>query len=87
MYTPSIAVDGYTIPVGVTGGNEYLPNYVRDLSTYDAAQNDPITAEDDGSASIVRADLAHGMRPDVGWRDRFNHTLRRDDADIMEEKV
>ena len=86
MYAPTIAVDGYTIPIG-TSGNEYLPNFVRDLSTYDTAQNDPVTAEDDGSASVVREDLAHGMRPDVSWRDRFNHTLRREDADIMEEKV
>ena len=86
MYAPVIAVDGHTIALG-TSGNEYVPNFVRDLSTYDTAQNDPVTVEDDGSSSMVREDLAHQMRPNVEWRERMNHTLRREDADIMEELV
>lgn len=86
MYAPVIAVDGHILPVMSTG-NEYLPNFVRDLSTYDTAQQDSVTPEDDGTASIVREDLSRTMRPAVAWRDRINHTLRREDADIMEESV
>lgn len=86
MYAPVIAVDGHTLPVG-TSGNEYLPNFVRDLSTYDTAQQEPVSAEDDGSMSVVREDAARSVRPDVAWRDRWNQTLRREDADIMEELV
>jgi hypothetical protein len=86
MYAPVIAIDGYTLPVG-TPANEYLPNFVRDLSTYDTAQDDPVTPEDDGSLSVVREDAARTVRPDLAWRERTNQTLRREDTDIMEEMV
>lgn len=86
MYTPTIAVDGHEIPVGVHN-HEYLPNFVRDLPTYDKAQQEVVTTEDDGTASLVRQDLHHSMRPTIEWRDRHNRTLRRDDTDVMEEMV
>ena len=86
MYTPTIAVDGHEIPVGVHN-HEYLPNFVRDLPTYDKAQQEIVTTEDDGTASLVRQDLQHSMRPTIEWRDRQNRTLRRDDTDVMEEMV
>lgn len=84
MYTPVIAVDGYTVPLG-TVADEYIPNFVRDISTYDIAQDDPVTVEDDGSASVVREDLERNMRSTVSWRNRVNYVLRHEDADVMEE--
>lgn len=84
MYAPVIAVDGHTLPLG-TVGNEYLPNFVRDLNTYDIAQDDRVSVTDDGSAHVVREDAVRSMRASVQWRDRWVQTLRRDDADIMED--
>jgi len=86
MYVPVIAIDGHTLPV-LGAGNEYLPNFVRDLTTYDTAQRDPVTPNDDGSSAIVREDLSSSMRHIITWRDRINYTLRREDTDIMEEQT
>lgn len=84
MYAPVIAVDGYTLPIG-TAGHEYLPNFVRDLPTYDIAQADRLTNVDDGSVSVVREDLARSVRSTTAWHERQQYMARREDADIMEE--
>lgn len=84
MYTPTIVVDGHELPVSL-GSYEYLPNFVRDLTTYDAAQEDRVTPLDDGSTDIVRRDERRAIRSDVEWRERQNKRSAREGADVMEE--
>lgn len=84
MYTPAIAVDGHYLPVAI-GSAEYVPNFVRDLDTYNTAQKDPVSNHDDGSVSLVRADERHAIHPNVSFQYRLNERSRREGADVMEE--
>jgi hypothetical protein len=84
MYTPIIDVDGYQLPVNISMP-EYVPNFVRDLSTYDTAQQDPVSIQDDGSAAIIREDEERSMRRNVSWRVKYNTQCAREGADVMEE--
>lgn len=83
-YMPSIQVDGYELPLG-TGGDEYLPNYVRDITTYDDAQQERLSYEADGAAALVRADVASYARPLTRAYTHAQVLAHREDADIMEE--
>lgn len=80
---PSILVDGYELPLG-TGGDEYLPNYVRDITTYDDAQRDVLTANDEGIPALVRRDVAQQVRPVVESYVTVRRRASVEDADIME---
>lgn len=84
MYTPTIAIDGYELPVNI-GTPEYIPNFVRDLTTYDEAQRDCVSMVDDGSVSVVRDDVSRVMRPSMRWRTTYNARCAREGADVMEE--
>lgn len=83
MYTPMIAIDEYHVPVAI-GSPEYVPNFVKDLSSYTVAQRDSVTNLDDGSVSIIRQDEQHAMHPTVSWRQQSRHAAHREGADIME---
>ena len=84
MYTPSIVGDGYELPISL-GSYEYLPNFVRDLNTYDAAQTDQVTPLDDGSTSVIRLDERRAMRSNLEWREKQNEQNTREGSDTMEE--
>lgn len=82
MYSQTLTIDGIEVPVG-PGGQEYVPNFVRDIKTYDIAQQDPVTAQDDGSHSIARADARRAVGSMVNWRERVRRQVR-DGSDNME---
>lgn len=82
-YAPVIAVDGYELPTG-TGGNEYLPNYVRDVESYDSAQSEQLTVMDDGVDALVRADVSRTTSYLVSSHLQSQQRARRDGADGME---
>lgn len=86
MYTPIIAIDGYQLPVSM-GAPEYVPNFVCDLSTYDEAQRDRVSMDDDGSRAMMREDEERSMRTNVSWRATYNTRCARDGADVMEEML
>lgn len=87
MYVPTISVDGYDLPVTSAVAPEYVPNFVRDLSTYDSAQSDPVTINDDGSDSVMREDARRSVRPTTDWAERDRRDRSREGADTMEEYV
>jgi len=86
MYATAIVVDGYTLPIS-TPANEYLPNFVRDLTTYDIAQATRLSSHDDGSVSVVRDDAARCLQATMGWREHRTRTQPQEDRDTMEESV
>ncbi len=86
MYTPSIVVDGYELPIHL-GSYEYLPNFVRDLDTYDVAQADPVTPLDDGSTHSVHSDEQRALRANLEWHEKQYQQNRREGSDLMEETV
>ena len=86
MYTPSIMVDGYELPISL-GSYEYLPNFVRDLNTYDVAQADQVTPLDDGSTGVVRLDERRAMRANLEWHKKQNQQNTREGSDTMEETI
>ena len=83
-YMPSILVDGYELPLGI-GGDEYLPNYVRDITTYDNAQRDPLVTDHEGVTAVVRHDVAQQVRPVVSSYLTAQRRASVEDADIMEK--
>lgn len=84
MYTPTIMVDGHTLPIG-TVGHDYIPNFVRDLASYDIAQSEVLTPEQDGSAMVVRHDARRSAAPAVAWREAHIQSRRREDDDLLEQ--
>lgn len=64
----AIPVAGETVPLSRLAG-EYVPAFVRDLESYDAAQNDPLTDLDDGTTELwyeyEQASIPGAWRPDV----------------------
>lgn len=82
-YAPMISIDGHELPLG-TGGDEYIPNYVRDTATYDTAQSEPLTVEDDASAAIVRHDVARVTNHLVSAYTIAMRRASNEGADIME---
>lgn len=59
-------VDGLALPLANSPA-EYVPSFVRDLSTYDAAQTERTTPVDDGSAAqwteYEQSSIPSAMRP------------------------
>jgi len=51
--SPTIYVDGQHLPMG-TVQQEYIPSFVRDIATYDAAQAEVLCPDDDGTPSTWR---------------------------------
>lgn len=84
VYTPTVMVDGYELPMVTTPGNEYVPNFVRDLETYDTAQQKYLSVEDDGSASMLREHVRREAAPTVSWHTRNVMRAGREGSDIME---
>lgn len=85
MYVPCISVEGYHLPLNVTIGAEYLPNFVNDVTTYDRAQSEQVTAVDDGSVELVRDDERRSIRPTIDWVETRVKRNGREGADMMEE--
>lgn len=85
MYTATIAVDGYELPVMPTADAEYLPNFVCDVHTYDIAQRDSLTVHDDGTASMMRRDAELASTPTTQWHTIQRRRASREGADSMEE--
>lgn len=82
-YAPTINIDGYELPLG-TGGDEYIPNYIRDVGTYDTAQTERFTVEDDASAAVVRQDVTRVTEYLVSAHTTVARRAQREGADIME---
>lgn len=59
-------VDGLALPC-TNSPTEYVPSFVRDLSTYDAAQRERVSPVDDGSAAqwteYEQSSVPSAMRP------------------------
>lgn len=83
-FAPTLCIDGYELPLG-TGGDEYVPNYIRDVGTYDTAQTERVTVEDDASAALVRADVSRVTTYLVTPHLIATRRARREGADIMED--
>lgn len=84
VYTPTVVVDGYELPMTTTPGNEYVPNFVRDLDTYDTAQQKYLSVEDDGSAPMLRDYVKREVSSTVAWHSRNVSRSAREGADYME---
>lgn len=85
MYTATIAVDGYELPVMPTADPEYLPNFVCDVQTYDIAQRDVLSMHDDGTAAMMQRDAELAAAPTTQWHTIQRRVAVREGADSMEE--